>query len=321
VRDYGKVAPGFWTGKTGKALKAKGPEAVIVALYLVTCQHANMLGMYYLSKTYIAVDTPLGFEGACKGLAGACEAGFCRYDEDSEVVWVVEMASYQIGEPLDAKDNRCKGVQREYDALPENPFLAPFYERYGACFHMTSMRGAPPKKTSPSKAPRKPLRSQEQEQEQEQEQQQDQEQEHAQDVFGRPARAGKPGRDAPPKSAEAWAAYSAAYEARYGVPPVRNAQVNSQLGQLVDKLGAEEAPMVAAFYLTSRNRFYVGAGHSVGLLVKDAEKLRTEWATGRQSTATEATLADRTQANFNAFAPLIAEAQAKELFDAQQKVA
>lgn len=175
MRDYGKVAPGFWTGKTGKALKAKGPEAVIVALYLVTCQHANMLGLYYLSKTYIAVDTPLGFEGACKGLQGACEAGFCRYDEDSEVVWVVEMAEYQIAEQLDPKDNRCKGIQREYDALPENPFLAPFYERYAKSFHMTSMRGEPPKKERASKAPRKPLRSQEQEQEQEQEQKQEQE--------------------------------------------------------------------------------------------------------------------------------------------------
>ena len=47
------------------------------------------------------------------------------------------------------------------------------------------------------------------------------------------------------------------------------------------------------------------------MLVQDAEKLRTEWATGRQGTATQAVQADRTQTNFNAFAPLLAEAQAK----------
>ena len=34
MRDYAKVAPQFWTGKTGKALKAAGPETVIVGLYL-----------------------------------------------------------------------------------------------------------------------------------------------------------------------------------------------------------------------------------------------------------------------------------------------
>jgi hypothetical protein len=317
VRDYGKVAPGFWTGKTGKALKAKGSEAVIVALYLVTCQHANMLGLYYLSKTYIAVDTPLGFEGACKGLQGACEAGFCRYDEDSEVVWVVEMAGYQIAEQLDLKDNRCKGVQREYDALPENPFLAPFYERYGKSFHMTSMRGEPPKKDRPSKAPRKPLRSQEQEQEQEHEQEQQQDQEHENEQGG-----GGRSRSAPrSKSAGALAfdSYAVAYQARYKAPPVSNVKVRSQFAQLIDRIGAEEAPHVAAWFVSHNNSYYVGRGHSIDCLLKDAEKLRTEWATGRQLTQTQATQADKTQTNFSAFAPLFAEAQAKEQIHAERQ--
>lgn len=307
MRDYGKVSPGFWTGKTGKALKAKGPEAVIVALYLVTCQHANMLGLYYLSKAYIAVDTPLGFEGACKGLQGACEAGFCRYDEDSEVVWVVEMAEYQIADRLDAKDNRCKGIQREYDALPENPFLAPFYERYGEAFHMTAMRGEPPKKERASKAPRKPLRSQEQEQEQEQEQ----DQEHEQEQEGGGGRS----RSAPrtkSSGALAFDAYSAAYQARYSVAPVSNVKVRSQFAKLVERIGADEAPQVAAWFVGHNNGYYVGRGHSVDCLLSDAEKLRTEWATGKRVTATQAAQADRTQTNFDAFAPLLAEAHQQE---------
>lgn len=156
MRDYSKVAPQFWNGKTGKALKAKGSEAVIVALYLMTCQHANMLGLYYLSKAYIAVDTGLGFEGASKGLAWACEVGFCHYDEDSEVVWVVEMAAYQVGERLEPKDNQVKGIQRHYDSLPENPFLGLFYERYGQAFHMAAPRGTAEPLRSPSEDPPKP---------------------------------------------------------------------------------------------------------------------------------------------------------------------
>ena len=311
MRDYGKVAPGFWTGKTGKALKAKGSEAVIVALYLVTCQHANMLGLYYLSKTYIAVDTPLGFEGACKGLLGAIEAGFCHYDEDSEVVWVVEMAAYQIGAQLDAKDNRCRGVQREYDSLPENPFLAPFYERYGQPFHMTAARGLPVKKERASKAPRKPLRSQEQEQEQEQEHEQQQDQEQDQEQKGGGGRS----RSAPrSKSAGAltFDAYAEAYQARYKVPPVSNAKVRGQFAMLVDRISADEAPHVAAWFVAHNNAYYVQRGHSIDCLLHDAEKLRTEWATGRQVTSTQALQADKTQTNFNAFAPLLAEAQAKE---------
>jgi hypothetical protein len=150
------VGPGFWNGKTGKALKAKGPEAVIVALYLMTCQHSNMLGLYYVHPAYIAVDTGLGLEGATKGLAGAMEAGFCHFDEASEVVWVVEMAAYQIADQLDPKDLRCKGVQRDYDALPENPFLPMFYERYGRPLHMTRCRGESKPLASPLQAPPKP---------------------------------------------------------------------------------------------------------------------------------------------------------------------
>lgn len=167
MRDYAKVGPQFWSGRTGRALKKQGPEAVIVAMYLMTCQHANMLGLYYLDPSYIAADTGLPLEGALKGLRSACEAGFCRFDEDSMVVWVVEMARYQIAGQLEARDNRCKGIQREYDALPENPYLEPFFEKYGAAFHMTSKRSSDLPEVSPFQAPPKPLRSQEQEQEQE----------------------------------------------------------------------------------------------------------------------------------------------------------
>ncbi|WP_241065489.1 hypothetical protein [Achromobacter insuavis] len=168
MRDYAKVGPQFWSGRTGRALKKEGPEAVIVAMYLMTCQHATMLGLYYLNPSYITADTGLTMEGAMKGLRSACEVGFCRFDEDSMVVWVVEMARYQIAGQLEAKDNRCKGIQREYDGLPENPYLTPFFEKYGAAFHMTSKRSSDRPEVSPFQAPSKPLRSQEQEQEQEQ---------------------------------------------------------------------------------------------------------------------------------------------------------
>lgn len=103
-----------------------------------------------------------------------------------------------------------------------------------------------------------------------------------------------------PQSAETWRAYAQAYEARYGVQPVRNASVNGQLANLVKRLGQDEAPLVAAFYLSHNHTFYVSAGHSVGALLKDAEKLRTEWATGRKTTQAKARQVDRAQSNYDA---------------------
>ncbi len=116
----------------------------------------------------------------------------------------------------------------------------------------------------------------------------------------------------PAPSSETWNAYATAYRQRYGVDPVRNATVSAQLAAFVKRLGAEEAPQVAAFYVRHNGAFYVRNKHATGPLLKDAEGLRTEWATGRMVTNTEAQQQDRKQNTVNAFAPLLAEAQARE---------
>lgn len=87
---------------------------------------------------------------------------------------------------------------------------------------------------------------------------------------------------APTPTSATWDAYSAAYAQRYGTRPVRNAMINGQLANLVARLGAEEAPQVAAFFVQHASAFYANRGHAVGLLLADAEKLRTEWATGQE---------------------------------------
>jgi hypothetical protein len=173
MRDYAKVSPQFWIGTTGKALRSAGLEAQLVALYLLTNPHANMLGLYYLPKLFISHETGLPMEGASKGLARCIEAQFCSYDTATEMVWVHEMAAYQVGEQLAELDKRCAGIQNEYDSLPQNPFLQGFFDRYVGAFHMRKSRAPEPQNPSPSEAPSKPHRSQEHEQEQEKEQEQE----------------------------------------------------------------------------------------------------------------------------------------------------
>lgn len=83
-----------------------------------------------------------------------------------------------------------------------------------------------------------------------------------------------------------WAAYVSAYDARYGVEPVRNAKVKGIIARYAARLPAGEAAEVAAFYVKHNGQFYVRAKHPVGLLLQDAEGLRTEWKTGATATAT-----------------------------------
>ncbi|MFW1767138.1 hypothetical protein ACG9X2_17015 [Acinetobacter bereziniae] len=179
MRDYAKISPNFWAGKTGKELR-KCPESLIVSMYLITCPHANMLGLFYVPLLYIAHETGLGIEGASKGLRWAESAGFCSYNDDTETVWVYEMARFQIADQLKPTDKRSIGVQNEYNSLPSNPYLASFYDRYCEAFCMTQKRDKSSKIASPLQAPSKPLASQEQEQEQEQEKEQEQKQEQEQ---------------------------------------------------------------------------------------------------------------------------------------------
>ncbi len=119
-------------------------------------------------------------------------------------------------------------------------------------------------------------------------------------------------RSTTPKSAGIWEAYRSAYRHRYGVDPVRNRSVNIGLCQVIDKLGAEDAPAVAAYYVTHNGQWYVTKMHPVNLLVVDAEKLRTEWATNRQVTTTQARQVDGKQTRGAVWNKLIEEAERKE---------
>lgn len=163
MRDYAKVSPKFWTGNTGQELARRGSEALVVALYLMTSPHSNMLGLYYQPVLYLAEETGLTPEGASKGLQACIEEGFCMYDQQSKMVWVIEMASYQIGSELAASDKRCKGIQKDYNALPNCQFLGDFFDRYAQAFHLTDRRefvektkGLVLRHTSPLQAPSKP---------------------------------------------------------------------------------------------------------------------------------------------------------------------
>lgn len=98
-----------------------------------------------------------------------------------------------------------------------------------------------------------------------------------------------------------WAAYAGEYRARYGIEPVRNAKVNSNVKDFVKRIGHDEAPGVAAFYVRNVSEAFVVRGcHALGTLLQNAEAYRTQWATGQSMTNTRAKQIDQSQANFSA---------------------
>lgn len=103
-----------------------------------------------------------------------------------------------------------------------------------------------------------------------------------------------------PQTGPTWEAYTNAYLQRYRVEPLRNITVNSQMAKFCKQVSLEEAPHIAASYVAHNDQFYVKQSHPVGLLLKDCQKLRTEWITGRQVTSGVARQVDNSQTNQSA---------------------
>ncbi len=144
---YGVLWESFWTGRTGRELRrAGGKDAQILAAYLVSNRHANMLGLYRLSADDIQHETGLKRREIEKALQVLDEVGFATYDAGTEHVWVLTMARFRLGlkagEALGANDKRVVGVNKLYHGIDGNPFLADYFQANGAGLRLTKAREA-----------------------------------------------------------------------------------------------------------------------------------------------------------------------------------
>lgn len=105
----------------------------------------------------------------------------------------------------------------------------------------------------------------------------------------------------PDQTRESWQAYHDAYWARYGDEPMRNAKVNSMLKKFVGSVGESDAPHVIWFYLRHPDALYATKHHPLEFLLRDAQKLRTEYRTGNIVTMQGAKTKERSAANDIAF--------------------
>src|SRR6266851_4571257 len=151
MRTFAQVRPGFWHGTTGRQIRRLGPDCQVLALYLISGPGAHALGLYYLALPTAAHETGLTLEQVRSGIAKLCEIEFCAYDDENEVVFVLNMARFQIGERLERKDNNITWIWREMEKMRSLPFFDLLLERYGERYQVADYFR--------SKAPSEPLRS------------------------------------------------------------------------------------------------------------------------------------------------------------------
>ncbi len=138
MREYGKISPRFWIGATGRKIRALGPEAQVLALYLLTCPAASMTGLFYVSRPTMEHETGLGAEVVTTCLIDLGAVGFAQYDPEAETVWVPEMARHQVGERLMSKDKRHPAMIKELRQHAGHRFLLAFWEHYRVPYELPS---------------------------------------------------------------------------------------------------------------------------------------------------------------------------------------
>ena len=129
ARDYAKICPTFWTGRTGRAITAEGETVTLVALYLLTSPHASPTGLYRLPVAYATEDTGLDRESYTAALGRLEAVGFLARDGD--LVWIRRMGEYQIADEIKPRDGRRAWVEKALHPYRASPLYAHFFARYG----------------------------------------------------------------------------------------------------------------------------------------------------------------------------------------------
>ena len=129
VRKFAKIYPYIW--KSEKLRKAS-KEGKLLALYLLSNPYYCMVGIYELPMEFVKKDTGLSAQEAKKAMDELRELDFLRYDEVTEVVWVVDMAMSQVADRR-LNEKQQTGVMNELSRLHlecDFPFVDEFISRY-----------------------------------------------------------------------------------------------------------------------------------------------------------------------------------------------
>jgi hypothetical protein len=137
MRAHAAVRPEFWTRGSGKRLRGN-PAAQVLACYLMTSPHTNMIGIFHLAIPIMVHETGLTTEQVEGALAVLAEEDFALYDDEEELVYLPAGARTQIGESMSRRDKRHAQVWRQVDALGDHRFAGRFRDRYGSPFEAPS---------------------------------------------------------------------------------------------------------------------------------------------------------------------------------------
>ena len=111
MREYGRVHSAFWRSET---VADMSEDARLLALYLMTCDHGNLLGAFYLPDGYAAEDLGWVPQRVAEGFSELLRVGFAARCTASKWVWVLRYTDWN---PLE-NPNQVKAAARIAQQVP-----------------------------------------------------------------------------------------------------------------------------------------------------------------------------------------------------------
>lgn len=162
MRDYGKVFSRIWESTDFRSLSEDGRT---LALYLLTCQHGTIAGVFRVPDGYASEDLQWDVERVAEGFRNLESKGFATRCEVTKWVWLPKFLEWNKPE----NPNQCKAAAKVAASVPDQCAWRPAFMRVSAGLLGLEL----PKETNPSETVPEPLLNQYQEQYQEQEQKQE----------------------------------------------------------------------------------------------------------------------------------------------------
>lgn len=110
---FTKVDERVWSDTAYTNLSDDGK---LLFLYVLSCSHRNMIGLYPLPIPYGAFDLGWEIERFSKGLDELSKQGFIKYNKTNHIVFIKNFLKYN---PLE-NPNQVKGAIKALDTIPTN---------------------------------------------------------------------------------------------------------------------------------------------------------------------------------------------------------
>lgn len=111
MRDFSKVSPLLWRDKRFRGLAS--PDAQIVMLYFLTCEHQNSAGCYRLPDGYAASDLDWDVERYRAARSSVVDAGLILFDPVYNELFVTGW--FEFNPAMNQK--HAQGVERRIYAI------------------------------------------------------------------------------------------------------------------------------------------------------------------------------------------------------------